>query len=115
MDVKLSCLVDHNLAVDLETAVVDLCLQLGNDHVCAGDSDGGADVEALVDLGFVVLTGEMAKGVHGDDLGGVGPLRLLVDGDWRLRVLEIGFVLGLKSIKENVRVRYRHSVKREQR
>lgn len=113
MDVKLSCFVDHNLAVDLEAAVVDLCLQLGDDHVCAGDGDGGADVEALVDLSLVVLTGEVAKGVHGDDLGGVGPLRLLVNGDWGLRVLEIGFMLGLKNM--NVRVRYIYIVIREQR
>jgi hypothetical protein len=44
----------------------------------------------------------MAKGVHRDDFGGVGPLRLLVDGNWRLGMLEIGFVLGLKNIWEKV-------------
>lgn len=71
VDIQLTRLVDYDTSIDLETSIAELLLQLGYNHVGTGDGDSGAHIESLLDLGLVVLAGQMAKGVHGYDLGGV--------------------------------------------
>lgn len=94
VDVEFPRLVDNYFAVHCETAILELLLQFGDNHVCTGESDGWANVQVLVlDLGLVERAGQVAKRIHGDDFGGVRPLGLLLNLDDWLRVFEIWFVL----------------------
>lgn len=94
MDVQLSCLIHEDLAIHVQTAILDLILELWDNHVCASNRNCGTNVQALFDFGFVVFTGEMAEGIHGDNLGDIGPLRLLLDLNRWFRVLKVWLVLS---------------------
>lgn len=59
------------------------------------NADGGAHIESPLDLRLVVLTGQMAKGVHGHGPSGVWLPKLLLDLDGGLSVFNVGLVLDV--------------------
>lgn len=63
------------------------------------DGNGGTNLDIL--LVYVIIVqprGQMAQGIHGDDLLGVGPLREGANGRGRFSVCEIGLVINLEVL-----------------
>jgi len=101
VDIQLTRLAHHDLAIDANLAISHCLLDFRQKHVCPRDGNGGSNIQTCVNLCVKVLVGEMSKRIKRDNLGGIRPLRLLLDLNWWLRVLKVGLVLESRDPNAN--------------